>query len=154
MALIELRTRIEAPTHICFDAARDIDLHQASTSGTREKAIAGRTSGLCEEGDVITWEAHHFGIRQQLTVRIDRMQVPSYFEDSQVKGAFRSMRHKHTFEEREGATIMHDHFAYTTPLGPLGALFDALVLKRYMTRFLEKRNAVLKQVAEERARAR
>jgi len=154
MAVIELHTRIKAPIGICFDAARDIDLHQASTSDTHERAIAGRTTGLCEAGDHITWEAFHFGMRQQLTVQITKLQVPFYSEDSQVKGSFRSMTHKHSFEERDGETIMSDHFQYSTPFWPLGAIFDALVLKRYMTGFLEKRNAVLKQVSEERASAR
>jgi ligand-binding SRPBCC domain-containing protein len=153
MAVIELRTHINAPIRICFDAARDIDLHQASTSGTRERAIAGRTSGLCEAGDRITWEAYHFGMRQELTVMITRMQAPSYFEDSQMKGTFRSMSHKHSFEEKNGVTIMSDHFAYQTPLWPFGAMFDLLVLKWYMTRFLRSRNAVLKKVGEERTDA-
>ncbi|MBK8611921.1 MAG: SRPBCC family protein [Flavobacteriales bacterium] len=153
MAVIELRTHIHAPIAICFDAARDIDLHQASTSDTRERAIAGRTSGVCEAGDRITWEAIHFGMRQQLTVEITAMEAPFHFEDRQVKGRFRSMVHKHSFEETNGVTMMSDHFAYETPFWPLGVLFDTLVLKRYMTRFLEKRNAVLKQIAEERARA-
>jgi ligand-binding SRPBCC domain-containing protein len=153
MAVIELQTRIKAPIRVCFDAARDIDLHQESTSGTRERAIAGRTSGLCQLGDRITWEAYHFGMRQKLTVEITHLQEPLYFEDSQVKGTFRSMTHKHSFAERDGVTIMSDHFAYETPLWPFGALFDALVLKRYMTRFLETRNAVLRQIAEERAGA-
>lgn len=151
MAVIELRTHIKAPIQICFDVARDVHLHQVSTSRTRERAIAGRTSGLCEAGDRITWEAFHFGLRQQLTVEITKMQVPVSFEDSQVRGAFRSMTHKHSFEERDGVTIMSDHFAYETPFWPFGVLFDALVLKRYMTRFLLERNAVLKKIAEERS---
>ena len=153
MAVIKLQTRIKAPIRVCFDAARDIDLHQESTSATRERAIAGRTSGLCQLGDRITWEAYHFGLRQKLTIEITRVDVPFYFEDSQVKGSFRSMTHKHSFEEQEGITVMSDHFAYETPFWPLGAIFDTLILKRYMTRFLEKRNAVLKQVAEGRAGA-
>lgn len=153
MAVIDLRTEINAPIGVCFDAARDIDLHMVSASKTREKAIAGRTSGLCEAGDRITWEAFHFGLRQQLTVEITKVQVPYYFEDRQVKGSFRSMTHKHSFEVRDRVTVMSDHFAYETPLWPFGALFDALVLKRYMTRFLVERNAVLKRICEERARS-
>ncbi len=90
-------------------------------------------------------------MRQQLTVEITKVKAPFYFEDGQVKGSFRSMSHKHSFEERDGVTVMSDHFAYETPFWPFGVLFDVLVLKRYMSRFLMERNAVLKKVAEERA---
>jgi ligand-binding SRPBCC domain-containing protein len=152
MGVIQMETRIRAPLATCFDAARDVDLHQHSTADTGERAIAGRTRGLCEAGDVITWEATHFGMRQRLTVKVTEMRPPVYFEDEQVKGAFRSMVHKHSFEERGGVTIMTDHFTYRTPFWPFGELFDALILRRYMTRFLRKRNEVLKQIAEERTR--
>lgn len=130
MAVIQLQTHIKAPMRICFDAARDIDLHLTSTSSTRERAIAGRTTGLCAAGDRITWEAYHFGMRQQFTVEITKMEVPTYFEDSQVKGSFRSMTHKHSFAERDGVTIMSDHFEYRTPFWPFGDVFDAVILKR------------------------
>ncbi|GEN71408.1 hypothetical protein CLA01_14800 [Chryseobacterium lathyri] len=42
MATIYLETLIKADIHKVFDLARDIDLHQKSTSKTNEKAIAGR----------------------------------------------------------------------------------------------------------------
>jgi len=47
---IILLTSIKAPIQIVFDCARSIDIHQLSTAKTNEKAIFGRTSGLCELG--------------------------------------------------------------------------------------------------------
>jgi hypothetical protein len=41
--------------------ARDIDFHKFSLKETNERAIAGRTSGLCEQGDTVTWEANTSG---------------------------------------------------------------------------------------------
>ena len=57
MTTIKLLTEINSPIEKCFDLARDIDFHKLSTQKTKEKAVAGRTSGLCELGDKITWEA-------------------------------------------------------------------------------------------------
>jgi len=54
MVTIYLETLIKADIHKVFDLARDIDLHQKSTSKTNEKAIAGRTSGLIEENETVT----------------------------------------------------------------------------------------------------
>lgn len=148
MATIRLSTEINAPARICFDLARSVDAHLDSMSHTKERAVAGRTSGLCELNDVITWEAKHLGVKQYLTVKITRMEPYIMFEDVMVKGAFKSMQHQHYFEEKNGKTIMKDVFTYETPFWIFGKLFDVFILKRYMTRLLLKRNAVLKKQAE------
>lgn len=150
MAKINLITFIDASADIVFDLARDVDAHQLSTSTTKERAIAGRTSGLCQKDDIITWEAIHFGIKQRLTVRITKMNKPLVFEDEMVKGAFKSMKHVHTFKSEKNGTEMTDEFEYEVPLGFLGKLADSLFLKRYMTKFLSERNSVLKQMAEKK----
>ena len=67
MPKIEIHTEINSSIEICFDLSRSIDFHLISTSKTKEKAIAGRTSGLVQLNDTVTWEATHFGVRQKLT---------------------------------------------------------------------------------------
>ena len=148
MATIVLTTFIDAPITTCFDLARDIDAHQLSTSKTKEKAIVGRSSGLCEEGDTITWQAIHFGVKQNLTVIITKMEKPFFFEDEMIKGAFASMKHKHSFAIENGKTKMTDEFTFKAPLGMLGAIAETLFLKNYMTKFLKERNRILKLLAE------
>ncbi len=148
MTTIKLTTFIDAPIEQCFDLSRSIDLHLRSTGNTQEKAIAGRTTGLIELGETVTWEAVHFGIRQRLTSKIGEMDAPYFFSDEMVKGAFKSLYHQHYFENKDGPTAMTDVFRYETPFGLLGKLFDMIVLKRYMTHFLKQRNAVIKSEAE------
>jgi ligand-binding SRPBCC domain-containing protein len=148
MPLITLATFINSSPEIVFDLSRSIEVHQESTAVTQEKAIAGRTSGLCEEGDLVTWEAIHLGVKQRLTVRISKMHRPFSFDDEMVRGAFKRMRHMHTFEPFDGGTIMSDHFEYQSPLGVLGKFADLLVLKKYMTNLLHERNRVIKEKAE------
>ena len=79
MPKIELTTEIAAPIEVVFDLARSIDLHEQSTSQTNEKAVAGRTSGLIELGESVTWEATHFFVRQRLTARIVKFERPTHF---------------------------------------------------------------------------
>jgi hypothetical protein len=50
MTRIVLLTSIAAPIERCFDLARSIDLHMASTNWSGERAIAGVTSGLIGAG--------------------------------------------------------------------------------------------------------
>lgn len=148
MPLIRLETRIAAPVDRVFDLARSIDAHSASTTGTDERAVAGRTSGLIELGETVTWEARHFGVRQKLTSRITEMNRPEMFVDEMVRGAFSSIRHIHRFEQKGDLTLMHDEFQFSAPLGILGRLAEILFLTRYMERFLRERNKVLKELAE------
>lgn len=148
MTTIKLVTIIEAPIDRCFDISRDIQVHELSTKGTNERAIAGRTKGLCEVNDEITWQATHFGIRQKLSVKITKMNHPVFFEDVMLKGAFKSMRHEHHFRQVGQNTEMIDLFNYTVPFGLVGNWFDKLILKNYMLKFLTNRNKVIKELSE------
>lgn len=149
MTSIQLHTKIRAPVKVCFDLSRNIELHQISTASTNEKAIGGRLTGLCEKGDTVTWRAKHFGIYQQLTMQITEMLVPIYFEDKMIKGAFKSIQHRHYFSESDGDTSMTDIFDYEVPFLFIGTIFNKLILKKYMTDLLLKRNEIIKEFAEQ-----
>jgi ligand-binding SRPBCC domain-containing protein len=148
MAKIYLETFINAPIERVFDLARSIDLHKLSTKGTKEEAIAGRTTGLIRFNETVTWRAKHFGVYQTLTVVVTQFDRPNLFADKMVKGSFASMHHLHTFATMNKGTKMTDIFEFTSPLGFLGRLANAIFLKAYMTKFLSIRNQELKAVAE------
>jgi ligand-binding SRPBCC domain-containing protein len=145
---IELSTRIAAPPGRCFDLARSVDLHVRSTSATGERAIAGKTAGLLELGDEVTWRGRHFGVWQSLSGRITAYDRPWHFQDTMLRGAFKLLRHDHFFEPVDGGTLMRDIFEYAAPVGLLGRIAERLFLTAYMRRFLEVRNRELKAVAE------
>jgi ligand-binding SRPBCC domain-containing protein len=149
MARIQLTLHIAAPLERCFDLARSVELHTRATSSTGERVIAGRTSGLLELNDELTWEARHFGLWQRLTSRITALERPMHFRDSMVRGAFKRFDHDHYFSADSGdGTVMWDIFDYSAPLGILGRLAEQLFLTRYLSRFLEVRNREIKIVAE------
>lgn len=116
MPKIELITKINAPIEKC------IDLHLESTKQTGEQAIAGRTDGLIELGETVTWRAKHFGIRQKLTSKITDFNYPNFFVDEMVDGAFKSFRHEHHFSKVDNHTVMKDVFVFESPLGVSGRL--------------------------------
>jgi ligand-binding SRPBCC domain-containing protein len=148
MPKIELQTFIKANKEIVFDLSRSIDLHKISTEHTNEEAIAGKTSGLIEINEGVTWRAKHFGIYQNLTSKITAFDRPNYFKDEMIKGAFKSFEHIHIFKESYNSTLMIDNFEYESPLGILGKLADALFLKKYIKNLLQKRNKIIKIYAE------
>lgn len=154
MPLIELSTLTSAPRERVFDLARSIDAHQDSTKGSDERAVAGVTSGLIDLNQEVTWEARHLGFKQRLTVRIVALNRPQHFQDIMVRGAFKRMRHDHDFVEHANGTVMIDRFEFQSPFGILGRIANRLFLIAYMRRFLVRRNAVLKELAESKAWSR
>lgn len=140
MPTIEIKTLIKADQKTCFDLARNIDFHRESLEHSNEKAIAGKTSGLIELNEWVTWEATHFGIKQQLTSKITEFESPIYFVDEMVSGAFKSFKHEHIFQEKEGATLMIDKFHFVSPYVILGKMANFLFLKQYMKNLLITRN--------------
>jgi ligand-binding SRPBCC domain-containing protein len=144
---IELITEIAAPVERVYDASRDIDLHVRST-GTVERAVAGVTTGLISEGETVTWQALHFGVRWRMTTLIVREDRYRSFIDKQVRGPFGRWHHQHLFEAAGGGTRMTDLVEWSAPAGPLGKLVEGLFLADYMEGLLRRRNSVIKATCE------
>ncbi|MDT7543382.1 MAG: hypothetical protein QOE33_3286 [Acidobacteriota bacterium] len=148
MPTIHLETFVAAPVEVCFDLCLNVNLHERAGHG---RAIAGVTSGQMFLGDTVTWEAVHFLVRQRLTSKIVAYERPRMFIDEMQRGAFARWRHTHRFIEQSGSTLMIDDVDFASPLGVLGKLVDALLLKSYMTGFLVHHNECFKGEAEARA---
>ena len=148
MPIVKTQIHIEAPPECCFDLARDVNAHALSTAYSRERVVYAPPGGLLQLGDEVEFEATHFGIKQRFRSKIVEYERPTRFVDEMQKGAFQRMRHLHEFREAEGGTLMIDTLDFASPLGPLGALVDRLVLTGYMKGFLESRNQHLREMAE------
>ena len=148
MPILTIETFVKASPERCFDAARDLDLHVTSMSHTAERAVGGRTSGLIERGEEVTWEARHFGIRQRFTSKITAFDRPRHFQDSMTRGAFQSFVHDHHFEPVDGGTRMRDVLEFSSPFGILGRIVDRLVMTTYLHRLLTRRNEFVRRTLE------
>ena len=149
MPVINLVTELHAPIERCFDLCRDLETHNHTVAHTQERMVGDKKEGLAELGDVLVFEAVHFGIRQRLTSQITEVVRPTLFADTALSGAFRSLHHRHEFTAVAGRTLMRDRLEWTSPLGFLGKAADTLFLRRYMLRFLVTRNRNLKAIVEE-----
>lgn len=152
METIRIETWITAPIERCFDAARDLDLHLTSFAHTSEQAVGGRTSGLIELGEEVTWRARHLGITQHLTSRITAFERPRYFQDTMQRGAFKSFVHDHFFDVAGGRTRMVDVLRFSAPLGFLGRVVERVVLREYLERLLTHRADAIREALEKAPR--
>ncbi len=144
-------TRVTAPIERVFDLSLSVEVHVLGNTHFGEETVplAGRTHGLMGLGDEVTWRARHFGVRQCLTSRITRYDRPHAFQDTMLRGAFRSMQHDHFFLHLpSGVTEMRDVFRFSAPIPLLGLIGEHAVLARYMRNLLIERNRVIQKVAE------
>ena len=135
---------ISAPIERCYDLSLSVELHLRSAASTGERVVGGVSSGVLTLGDHVTWEARHLGLRRRLSMTISVADPPRMFRDEMVSGPFRRLVHDHFFAQADGGTLMHDVLEFSSGVRPL----DALVLKPHLLRFLLRRNATIKELAE------
>lgn len=76
---------------------------------------------------------------------------PRMFEDTQVKGPFRSWRHRHTVEPATGqGALLRDEIEYEPPLGILGRAGAPLLVVPRLQKLFDYRHEVTRLWCEER----
>jgi ligand-binding SRPBCC domain-containing protein len=150
MPTLTLETQITAPIEVCFDLARDVETHLVTAAHTQERIVGGKSRGLLELGDELTFEAVHLGVKQKLSSRVVEFDRPHRFTDQMISGAFRSLRHIHEFSPSGSGTLMRDILEWESPFGFLGGIADRVVIERHLREFLVQRNKELKRIVEAR----
>lgn len=151
MSEIRLETLIHAPAEVCFDLMRDIRVHPETAADSGERAVAGVTDGMIGLGQTVSFEGRHFGINQRLRVQVTEFERPRRFVDAMVEGRFAEFFHVHEFEPSGHSTLMRDTLIWSVPYGLAGRLFDVLLLRRHLEKFVRQRNSRLKELAESAA---
>lgn len=142
-------TFINAPADVVFDLARDVEVHVASFPRSRERPVAGVTSGLLGPGDQVTWQATHFGLRWQMTSSITAFDRPRRLVDEQIRGPFATFYHEHLFVEHGDGVLMRDRVSFRVPGGPFGWIIERAGLGSYLKRLIRQRGRTIKRLAED-----
>ena len=83
------------------------------------------------KGALIRYRLHVHGVPVSWLTEIVQWQPPHRFVDEQIKGPYALWHHTHTFEPTgDGDTLMRDVVRYRVGFGPLGAIANALVVRR------------------------
>lgn len=144
---VRLETVLPMALAEAFDLSRDIGLHVDSMRASGEIVVAGRSSGLIDEGEHVAWRGRHFGVSFTLMSRITEFDRPRRFVDESIAGPFRRLRHEHRFTPHAEGTLAVDDIEFQAPFGIIGRLVERAVLERYMRELIAARNAHLVAVA-------
>ncbi len=94
-------------------------------------------------GTRIDYRLSLFGVPFSWTTVIEVHEPGVRFVDVQRAGPYRSWRHLHTFEDAPGGTLMRDRVEYELPLGPLGDLAHAVLVRRQLRTIFDHRRRVI-----------
>lgn len=75
---------------------------------------------------------------------------PHMFEDIQVKGPFRSWRHRHIVEPVTDGALLRDVIDYEPPLSFLGRLVAPILIQKRLQKLFDYRHEVTRRWCEEK----
>ncbi len=90
-------------------------------------------------GLMIDYTVRVLGMPTHWRSEIAEYDPPGGFRDVQVIGPYRLWDHRHRFRRESGGTLIEDFVVYEPPLGPLGGVRDALMIRRQLASIFEYR---------------
>jgi ligand-binding SRPBCC domain-containing protein len=91
-------------------------------------------------GTLIEYRLRLHGVPIRWLTRIEVWEPGKRFVDVQVRGPYRVWHHTHSFESRGDGTLVRDTVRYALPLGPLGRIAHAAIVRRDLERIFDFRH--------------
>jgi ligand-binding SRPBCC domain-containing protein len=91
-------------------------------------------------GTLIEYRLRLHRVPVRWLTRIEAWEPGVRFADVQVRGPYRSWHHTHAFEAHADGTLVRDIVRYELPLGPLGRVVHAAVVRRDLERIFDFRH--------------
>ncbi|MGI9098793.1 MAG: SRPBCC family protein [Solirubrobacteraceae bacterium] len=96
---------------------------------------------VMDTGTLIRYRLRVHGVPVSWLTEIQEWAPPGRFVDAQLEGPYTLWHHTHTFAGDGEETIMRDVVRYRIGFGPLGALANALAVRRDLDRIFDYRAA-------------
>jgi len=98
---------------------------------------------LMAVGTRIQYRIKIHGIPVRWESEITGWNPPHFFSDDQLRGPYRHWHHEHTFDERDGGTLVRDKVEYAVPGG---SIINRFFVAPDLRRIFDYRTATLKQL--------
>jgi ligand-binding SRPBCC domain-containing protein len=94
-------------------------------------------------GTLIAYRLKLHALPMRWLTQIEEWEPGRRFADRQISGPYRLWHHTHAFGKDERGTVMRDLVHYALPLGPIGRLARAVLVRRDLDRIFDyRRDAV------------
>jgi ligand-binding SRPBCC domain-containing protein len=137
--ILERTTIINRPCSEVFDFfSKAENLNKITPPDLNFKIM---TDGSIEmkKGTLINYRIKIWGIPLQWQTLISEWNPPHSFADMQLKGPYSKWIHKHSFQEKDGQTIMHDKVEYRARGWIFEPMLEYLLVKRKLKKIFDYR---------------
>ena len=97
-------------------------------------------------GTTIDYRIRMLGVPMKWRSLISRWEPGVAFVDEQLLGPYRWWHHTHTFEAREGGTILRDRVEYAVPGGPIAPIVHAAFVKGRLRKIFDFRREAIARI--------
>ncbi len=137
---------VRAPIERCFLLSTSVEIVEKELG---MRPVSGRTSGLVLGDETVWWKGWQLGLPQYHQSLISAYEPYRFFQDTMLKGRFKSFQHDHRFTDREdGAVLLQDELRFSLPFGAAGKMFARSVMAPHIAGLLRRRFRLLKEIAE------
>ena len=149
MAFYQLTTTQKIPTTI--DEIWDFISSPANLKDITPEymgfVVTGNTGiGKMYPGMIITYKVSPLlGIKLNWVTEITHVRDKEYFVDEQRIGPYAMWHHEHKIEAIAGGVLMTDIITYQPPFGVLGAIANALFIKKQLKEIFDYRKLALEK---------
>jgi ligand-binding SRPBCC domain-containing protein len=98
---------------------------------------------IIKKGTLIDYKIKVSGIPFNWQTEITEWEPNKRFTDKQLKGPYRVWIHEHTFEEKDGKTIMNDHVQFLSPGWLLEPIINKLFIEKKVKGIFAYREKIL-----------
>ena len=137
--LLQREQRIPRPVEECFAFFADVRNLEEITPTWLSFRIVSPGQIDIRAGTHINYKLSWHGFSVQWLTEIQRWNPPIEFVDVQARGPYRLWHHTHSFEPVDGGTLMRDVVRYALPLGILGRIAHAWVVKSDLEKIFDYR---------------
>jgi ligand-binding SRPBCC domain-containing protein len=137
--VLERRQLVRRPRPEVFAFFGDARNLEAITPDFLRFRIATAEPIAMATGTLIEYRLSLYGVPFGWQTRIEAWEPDRRFVDVQLRGPYRRWRHAHEFLEVPEGTLMLDRVEYALPLGPLGSLAHALLVRRALDAIFDHR---------------
>jgi ligand-binding SRPBCC domain-containing protein len=124
-----------------FSSPRNLEEMMPSSRGFK---IVSLPSESLYEGEIIEYSVKVFpGVWIPWISEVKALKEGESFVDDQISGPFKFWHHRHSFEEKDGGTLVRDLIHYSVGFGPLGEIARQLVVKNQLEEMFEHRRVTL-----------
>jgi hypothetical protein len=136
--------RIDQPLPVVFDFFSRAANLERITPPWLSFSILGAEPAEVKTGTVIPYRLRLHGVPLIWVSQIESFEPQRMFVDRQLIGPYKLWVHTHSFEADGDQTIIRDEVRYELPFGRLGALAQALFVRRDVERiFAYRRSSIV-----------